>query len=144
YHGVASRVGRVARGLLTHQRFAGDRVLALGEPLELLVAHLALQPPIRREPAMPRAPDRVATGVVVIARVDELVRMVPIGLRGTEWLGDGQHGTASYLNPRSSDELGRVGSWGWIGVGSGPPSVRAASPRPPPVRVLEAFPLDDA
>ena len=70
--------------------------LPVGQPMEVLLLHVAREPPLPRELAVPLAANLVALRVVVLAGVAELLRVVRADLRGTQGLGDGEHGAVRY------------------------------------------------
>ena len=91
-HGLATRVGLQMRRLRLHQQLAGQRMLPLREPGELLLADLAGEPPRGRQAAIPLATNLVPLGVVVLARVAELLRVIALRLPGAERLRHRHHG----------------------------------------------------
>ncbi len=53
-----------------------DRMLALGEPLEVFLPDLATETPLTGELSMPRAANQLAFAVVVLARVLKFVGVI--------------------------------------------------------------------
>ena len=76
---------------MADELLAGDRMLALGQPLELVFADLADEAPPLRELAVPDAANLIAFGVVVLARVLELLGVVAPRLSRAQRLGDREH-----------------------------------------------------
>ena len=74
------------------QRLAGDRMLALGKPFELVFANVAGEPPPLRELAVPDAANQIALGVVVVAGVLKLLGVIAACLSRAERLRDREHG----------------------------------------------------
>jgi len=90
-HGVTARVLRVASRLMADQRLAGDRMLALGKPFELVFAHVADEPPPLGELAVPDAANHIALRVVVVAGVLKLLGVIAACLSRAERLRDREH-----------------------------------------------------
>ncbi len=95
-HGLAVFIG--VRLGSSGDRTSGSpvtRMLTVGEPLELIRTHLPGESPLARELTVPLPADLVALGVVVVAGVAELLRVVRVDLRGAERFGDRDHGRAA-------------------------------------------------
>ena len=75
-HGVTAGVLRLASRLMADQLLAGDRMLALGKPFELVFTHVAGEPPPLGELAMPDAANHIAFGVIVVAGVLKLLGVI--------------------------------------------------------------------
>ena len=72
----AAPVHIFSRRLVADELLASDRVLAFGEPLEMFLLRPLRALPILGEPSVPLAAYPVAFGVVVLAGVAELFRMI--------------------------------------------------------------------
>ena len=90
--GFAASVLRLTGGLVADQLFARDRMLALGEPLEVLLTNLAGQTPPVREVSVPLATNQIPFAVVVLTRVLEFFFVITAGLSGAQRLRDREHG----------------------------------------------------
>ncbi len=93
-HGLAAGISRLAGGLMANELLASDRMLALGEALELFFADFAHEAPAVRELSAPDAANLIAFRVVVLARVLEFLRVVAPRLARTQRLGDCEHRSA--------------------------------------------------
>ena len=91
--------------LVLHDGGPGERVLAIGETLEVSLLDRTHEPPLGRQPPVPLAADLVAVRVVVRAGVGEFLRVIGVHLRGAERLGDRHHDGA--LNPTRAHGAGR-------------------------------------
>ena len=91
---LAASVGRLASRLMTDELFAGDRMLPLGEPSEVVFPDLPAEAPPTREFARPHAANDSAVGVVVLARVLKFFVVVTPRLARAQRLGDREHGGA--------------------------------------------------
>ena len=76
---------------MADELLAGDRLLALGEPLELVFADLADEAPPLCELSVPDAANLVGFRVVVLARVLKLLGVVAPRLSRAQRLRDRQH-----------------------------------------------------
>src|SRR6266849_1446375 len=66
-------------------------MLAVGQAAKVLLANLAVQAPLGRELTVPFTVDPIANGVVVVARILELFRVIAVRLAGAQGSGDRQH-----------------------------------------------------
>ena len=76
---------------MADELLAGDRMLPLGKPLEVIFPNLPDDAPAIREFAIPHAANDIGFGVVVLARVLKFFLVVPPRLARTQWLGDREH-----------------------------------------------------
>src|ERR1700682_3445511 len=88
---LAAPVRVLSGGLVADELFARDRMLPFAKPLKVLLADLAAQSPLFGKFAVPLPTNLVCFGVVVLALVGELLRMIRLCLSCAQWLGDGQH-----------------------------------------------------
>src|SRR6266704_1507924 len=77
--------------LAADELLPSDRVLSFGEPLEMFLAHFSAQSPLLREPAMPLPMNLLCFGVIVLAGVAKLFRVIRLCLARAQWLRDCQH-----------------------------------------------------
>ena len=73
---LAVLVGIGAGRLVLDQRRTRERMLAVGQPLELGLLDRTHEPPLGRQTPVPLAPDLVGVGVVVRPRVREFLRVI--------------------------------------------------------------------
>src|SRR5713101_3270966 len=57
----------------------------------MLLAHFSAQSPFLREPSVPLSTNLFCLGIVVLASIAKLFRVIRLRLTCAEWLGDGQH-----------------------------------------------------
>ena len=80
---------------MADEGLVGQRVPAVRQPLEVLLADLSSQSPLLGELAVPLTGDPIAGRVVVVAGAAELFRVTGARLRGAQRLRDGEHGVPS-------------------------------------------------
>ena len=118
-HRFAALVHVFARGLVAHQLFARQRMLPVGEALEVLLLHFTVQAPLCGEFAVPLAAYPVALGVVVLLGVGELFFVIRLRLAGTQRFGDGQHDSLEVRFLSGGDAFEFSGSRGLISCAAG-------------------------
>jgi hypothetical protein len=91
-HGLAASIFCLAGRLVADELLACDRMLTLGEPLELVFADLRDEAPPPRELPVPDAANLIAFRVVVLARVLEFIRVIATRLVRAQRLRDREHG----------------------------------------------------
>ena len=94
-HDLATLVGIRAGRLVVDEELGGEGMLAVREPLELLLVHVAGQPPQFRQLAVPVSVDLLARRVVIVAAVTEFLCVIRVHLRGAQGLRDRQHSYSS-------------------------------------------------
>ena len=92
--GLAALVGVRVCGLVAHDLLPVDRVLAVGEAAEVLLADFSVQSPRGGELSMPLPSNPIAIGVVVVAGILELFRVITMRLAGAQGSGDREHRAA--------------------------------------------------
>ncbi len=89
--GWATRADLPVSRLYSHELITGEWMLPLGETCELRFVDRAGESPLRRQPPIPLAKDLLAFAVVVLARVAELLAMIPLRLSGAQRLRHRHH-----------------------------------------------------
>ena len=124
------------RRLMPHQLLPRLWMLALTEPRELLLVHLAMQPPPLRKLPLPLAPHTRGLRVVVLFGVGELFLVVRLGLPRRDRFGDRHHkrftrsGAGASSPRRASPPLTSL-----------PLQTALSGPRPEPARAALPGPL---
>src|SRR6266849_9828880 len=77
--------------LVADELFARDRMLPFAKPLKVLRADLTAQSPLLGEPSVPLPTNLLSFGVIVLAGVTKLFRVIRLCLTCAQWLGDCQH-----------------------------------------------------
>ena len=82
---------------MAHQLFAGHRVLAFGEPSELLGSHRTGKAEFSGQLAVPFALNSVALFPIILLGCGEFLFVVGLRLARGKRFGDGQHGSVLNL-----------------------------------------------
>ena len=77
--------------MMADELLAGDRMLAVGEPLKLVFANFADEAPAVRELSVPDAANLIVFRVVVLSRVLEFLGVVAPRLARAQGFGDREH-----------------------------------------------------
>src|SRR5579864_8572563 len=122
-HGLTLGIDHHVRGLVPDERLVRDWMATLREALKVLLADGAGEPPLLRKSAVPLALNLLASRVVVVARVTELLGVIVGHLARTKRPGDRQHGrpppdlhrglirASRRASPRPRCGLARRGLW---------------------------------
>ena len=105
-HRLAAVVRVGADGTVAHELLARERILALRQPLKVLLVDGTRETPVARELPVPLAADLLGARVVVLAGVAKLFLVIRARLAGAQRLRDGEHGGALYLKNGSGHEPG--------------------------------------
>ena len=99
-HRLAPVVGVGADGPVAHELFAGQRILALRQPLKVLLVDGAHEAPVACELPVPLAADLLGARVVVVAGIGKLFLVIRARLGSAQRLRDGEHGGSPLFEER--------------------------------------------